>query len=71
MGAEGKIEPAARLGAAVRAMRKDYNLTQQQLAELVGTSDRTLRDIEKGTGSPSVGVVLKTLETLGPKWEVK
>lgn len=62
---------AVRIGEAVRAMRKNYSLTQQQLAELVGISDRTLRDIEKGTGAPGIGAVLATLKVLGLELEVR
>ncbi|QPK82537.1 helix-turn-helix transcriptional regulator [Corynebacterium qintianiae] len=61
----------AEIGAGIRAMRKEYMLTQQQLAELAGISDRTLRDIEKGSGSPSVGTVAKVLATLGLNLEVR
>ncbi|AIT60689.1 helix-turn-helix domain-containing protein [Corynebacterium doosanense] len=62
---------ARRIGEAMRAMRKNYALTQQQLAELVGISDRTLRDIEKGTGTPGIGAVLATLKVLGLELEVR
>lgn len=51
-------------------MRKRYMLTQQQLAEMTGISDRTLRDIEKGTGTPSIGAVLTVLNTLGLRIEI-
>lgn len=61
---------AAEIGAAIRAARKGYMLTQQQCAELIGTSDRTLRNIEKGTGTPSLGVVLAALDALGLRWEI-
>ena len=64
-------EIVAEIGAGIRAMRKEYMLTQQQLAELAGISDRTLRDIEKGSGSPSVGTVAKVLATLGLNLEVR
>lgn len=46
-------------------------LTQPQLALMVGISDRTLREIEKGTGSPSVKAVLATLETLGLELDIR
>lgn len=39
--------------------------TQQQLAEMAGISDRALRDIEKGTGTPGIRTVLTVLNTLG------
>lgn len=52
-------------------MRKEYMLTQQQLAELSGVSVRTLRDIEKGSGSPSIGTVVNVAATLGLDVEVR
>ncbi|MDC7104894.1 helix-turn-helix domain-containing protein [Corynebacterium falsenii] len=64
------LTSAEKLGAAIRDARKGYMLTQQQLAELIGTSDRTLRDIEKGSTSPSVGVVLAAMDALGLTWEI-
>lgn len=61
----------ARIGAEIRAMRKEYMLTQQQLAEFSGGSVRTLRDIEKGSGSPSIGTVVNVAATLGLAVEVR
>ncbi|QMV85275.1 helix-turn-helix transcriptional regulator [Corynebacterium hindlerae] len=61
---------ATSIGQAIRDMRKRYMLTQQQLAEMTGISDRTLRDIEKGTGTPSIGAVLTVLNTLGLRIEI-
>lgn len=62
---------AVDLGSKVRAARKRYNLTQRQLSELAELSDKTVRDIEHGTGSPSFAGVLRTLEVLGLEVEVK
>ena len=53
------------IGASIRAARKTAHLTQEQLAELARTSTRTVRDIEKGTGSASLGVVARVVEVLG------
>ncbi|KQB84015.1 type II toxin-antitoxin system Y4mF family antitoxin [Corynebacterium lowii] len=61
---------AQEIGAAVRTARKEYLLTQQQLAELAGLSDRTVREIEKGTGTPGLKAVLTVLAVLGLKIEV-
>ncbi|AWB84191.1 helix-turn-helix domain-containing protein [Corynebacterium liangguodongii] len=60
-----------RIGIEIRTMRKEYMLTQQQLAELAGISDRTLRDIEAGREGPSIGTVVKVLSTLGLDLEVR
>lgn len=53
------------IGARIREARKAARLTQEQLAELAGTSTRTVRDIEKGTGATSLGVVARVAEALG------
>lgn len=53
------------IGAAIRRARQDARLTQTQLGELAGMSDRTVRDIEKGSPAPSVGAVLALLDALG------
>ncbi|MDK4258330.1 helix-turn-helix domain-containing protein [Corynebacterium propinquum] len=62
---------ARKLGSVIRRTRKEYMLTQPQLALMIGISDRTLREIEKGTGSPSVKAVLAILETLGLELDVR
>ncbi|RRD60341.1 helix-turn-helix domain-containing protein [Leucobacter sp. OH1287] len=56
---------AAAIGAAIRSARKSYRLTQQELADLAGISDKTLRDIERGAGSPSIGAVIASANALG------
>lgn len=53
------------IGARIRTARRAARLTQEQLAELAGTSTRTVRDIEKGTGSASLGVVERVAAVLG------
>lgn len=61
---------AATVGAAIRDARKDAGLTQVQLAELAGISDATLRDIEHGSGAPSLRSVLEAIDILGLSVEV-
>ncbi|MFC8382691.1 helix-turn-helix transcriptional regulator [Nocardia sp. NPDC057272] len=53
------------VGAAIRAERRLHHLTQEQLAEIAGTSTRTVRDIEQGRGSPSIGTVAAVAGALG------
>ncbi|MGW4364640.1 helix-turn-helix domain-containing protein [Nocardia takedensis] len=55
------------IGQAIRAERRRHRLTQEQLAELAGTSTRTIRDIEHGTGSTSIGTVAATADVVGLK----
>ena len=56
---------AQEFGAQVRAVRKYEKITQMELAWMVGLSDKTIRDIERGKPGPSFGSVLKTAEVLG------
>lgn len=53
------------VGRSVRAARKGYGLTQQDLADLVGTSVRTVRDVERGAGSPAFRVVVDCASAVG------
>lgn len=59
------LDPATEIGAAIRRARREAGLTQQQLGELSGVSDRMLRDIESGAGSPALRSVLTVLTVLG------
>lgn len=61
---------AAGIGTAVRRARKDAGLTQQQLGELAGLSDRTIREIETGSGSPGLRSVLTVITVLGLSFTV-
>lgn len=55
----------AALGEVIRANRKAKGLTQQDLADLSGVSDRFLRELEKGKPSAEIGKVMGVLSTLG------
>ncbi|WP_326503446.1 helix-turn-helix domain-containing protein [Rothia nasimurium] len=46
------VETVVVIGAAIRDARRHFRLTQLELVELVGVSDRTVRDIEKGRSGP-------------------
>lgn len=58
-------ESATDIGISIRRARKQAGLTQQQPAELAGLSDRTIREIELGTGAPGLRSVLTVLAVLG------
>lgn len=53
------------LGQFVRDQRKRIGLTQVDLADLAGVSDRFLRELEKGKTTAEVGKVITVLSTLG------
>lgn len=63
-------DDAIRIGTEIRNARREYQLTQLQLSEMAGISDRTLREIEKGSGSPSLTAVLAVTNVLGINLEV-
>lgn len=48
------MEDVAAIGARIRRARKDAGITQETLADLIGTSSRTIHAIETGTGNPSL-----------------
>lgn len=56
---------ADQLAAAVRARRAVLRLTQQDLAELAGVSERFVRFVEQGKRSVQLDSLLVLLETLG------
>lgn len=49
----------------VRELRKQSKLTQQQLADLVHVSNRTIISIEKGQHSPSLMLAYRIAEVFG------
>lgn len=53
------------LGATVRERRKDLRLTQQQLADLSGTSERFVRALERGKPTVQLNHVVAVLDALG------
>ncbi len=59
------MESLSDLARTIRTVRNEYRLTQEQVAELAGTSTRTIRDIEHGTGSTGVGTVAAVARVLG------
>ncbi|MDO9398421.1 MAG: helix-turn-helix transcriptional regulator [Herbiconiux sp.] len=68
----GRIMPSAMaLGNTLRAARREAGLSQAQLAELAGVSERTLRDIERGRSSVSLAAVLAVANALGLRVEAR
>lgn len=52
------------LGTNVQKYRKNKNLTQTELAEKLGISQKHLSDIETGTKFPSAGLIEKLAKEL-------
>jgi DNA-binding XRE family transcriptional regulator len=50
--------------------RVDKNLTQEQLAELVGTKQTNISRLESGRYNPSLKMLKKVAEAVGKKLEI-
>lgn len=55
----------AQIGRKVRERRKFLKVKQGDLADISGVSERTLRDIEKGSANPELESLMKLCEVLG------
>lgn len=53
------------IGKTVRERRKFLKITQEDLADISGISERTLRDIEKGLANPELESLMKLCKVLG------
>lgn len=55
------------LGQAIRQARKEQNLTQEQLGELVGVQKAQISKIENSVKNARFETILKVFEALGAK----
>ena len=55
----------ADIGALIRARRRELDISQAGLAELVGVSRLWINQAERGKPGAGLGLVLRTLATLG------
>lgn len=60
-----QIQNPVDVGNAIRQVRKRQQITQTDLALIVGKSHVLLRDIEQGKGSVSLASVLQVMQELG------
>lgn len=58
------------IGPRVREVRKKRHLTQGELADLAGVSDRFLRDVEGGKTSIQLGHLALVLDVLGLQLDI-
>lgn len=59
-----RIRSAKDIGSLIRAYRRAQHLSQAQLAERVGTSQRWISAIERGKATAELDLVLHTLSVL-------
>lgn len=60
-----KIRTPADLGAFIRERRIKLGMDQSDLAEQAGTSRKWIVEVEQGKPRAEIGLVLRTLKTLG------
>jgi transcriptional regulator with XRE-family HTH domain len=60
-----RIQSVADLGAAIREQRNKLGMDQASLAKAAGTSRKWLVEAEKGKARAEIGLILRTLKTLG------
>lgn len=60
-----------KISEQIKARRKEFGLSQSELAALSKVSINTLTGIERGESNPTVGVLTKILSTLGLELSVR
>jgi transcriptional regulator with XRE-family HTH domain len=58
------VEIKQLLGARIRELRKNRNLTQEQLSEMVGINPKYVSSIERGKENPTLDTCIKIAESL-------
>ena len=56
---EGKIMDTVKVGAFLRELRKEKNMTQEQLAEVFQVTNRTVSRWETGSNMPDISLLLE------------
>lgn len=59
------LRNAEQLGAAIRLKRKERNLTQNELAKLLGAERKWVLNLESGNSKAEIGLILRAVEVLG------
>lgn len=65
-----KIRTAADLGAFIRERRVKLGMDQSDLAEKARTSRKWIVEVEQGKPRAEIGLVLRTLKTLGVSLDI-
>ena len=66
-----RIRTAADLGAFIRGRRTELEMDQSALAERAGTSRKWLVEVEQGKPRAEIGLILRTLKSLGVAVDLK
>ena len=65
-----KIRTATDLGAFIKERRIKLGMDQSDLAEKAGTSRKWIVEVEQGKPRAEIGLVLRTLKTLGVSLDI-
>jgi HTH-type transcriptional regulator/antitoxin HipB len=65
-----KIRTATDLGAFIKDRRVKLGMDQSVLAEKAGTSRKWIVEVEQGKPRAEIGLVLRTLKTLGVSLDI-
>ncbi len=65
------VEAAVEIGQTIRAQRREYNVTQKDLAQRLDMSEKTLRAIERGSSSAKLESTLRVITALGLQFQVR
>ena len=52
------------LGEMIKSIRKERNLTQEQLGELIGVQKSQISKLERNTKNVTIGTILKVFQAL-------
>jgi transcriptional regulator with XRE-family HTH domain len=69
--AKGNEDTRAAVVCQLRALRKEQGMTQEQLAELVGTRKSNISRLESGRYNPSLDFLVKIADGLGRQLTVQ
>ena len=58
------------IGEKIKERRNFLKIKQEDLADIAGISERTLREIEKGAANPELNSLLKLCDVLGMEVKV-
>ena len=59
------------IGETIRQVRKERNLTQDQLGELIGVKKSQISKIENSVKNTSIGTLMRVFEALNTKVKLK
>jgi DNA-binding XRE family transcriptional regulator len=66
-----KLQPRYEIISQIIEARKENNMTQSDLAKMVGTQKSNISRLESGNYNPSLDLLIKVANCLGKKLEIK